>query len=116
MNQRTAYAMGRDRGLFFAEVEITEEQEKAREDIDALSSIELNDLQEDILNAAYESESEGRSFTPFEFTAHELNEYPNSEGLWGSYEEGVNMGIKKGLKARFPEVFGGTKRRAKKRS
>ena len=116
MNKRDVYATGRDRGLFFADVELTKEQEEQIEGEKTLSCNEINELQDSLLSSANETEENGRQYSPFEFVAHDINECENAEGLWEAFGEGIAIGIKKGLKARFPEVFGGTKRRAKKRS
>jgi len=114
MNKLDTYSRGRDRGLFFSDVELTKKQERQIKDIEDLSSNELNSLQDSLLNAANEAEENGREYSPFECLAHEINECPNAEGLWEAFSDGISMGIKKGFKSRFPEVFCGTKRRAKR--
>lgn len=50
--------------------------------------------------AAYESEINARDFSPWEFTAHDINESEYSEDLWGEYDRGVTSGIKAGTKER----------------
>lgn len=40
-----------------------------------------------------EAESNDRSYSPFEFTAHDINEQPNSDELWEAFEEGITAGI-----------------------
>ncbi len=52
--------------------------------------------------AAYASESNARDFSPFEFFAHEINESGDrSDGLWAAYDEGVGIGIKRGMSSRL---------------
>ena len=42
---------------------------------------------------AYEAESINRDYSPFEFTAHDLNEREDSEEAWESFQNGINEGI-----------------------
>jgi hypothetical protein len=111
MNKRETYEMGRDRGLCFAGIDVTEKQQKQIDDVENLSSQELNKLQDDLHSAAGDAQDNDRQMSPFEFLAHEINECPNSEGLWEAFSDGIAMGIKKGFKDRFPEVFCAGKRR-----
>ena len=43
-----------------------------------------------------EAEENSRQFSPFEFTAHELNEAPNSEEAWEAFDEGIADAFKAG--------------------
>ena len=51
--------------------------------------------------AAFESEQNARQFSPFEFTAHDINESEDSEELWERYDEGVAAGIAAAVKGRL---------------
>lgn len=60
-----AYTLGKERGEFFKSHNVT------RED-------------------AYEAEQNARDFSPFEHTAHKLNEAVNSETAWERFEDGIS--------------------------
>jgi hypothetical protein len=44
---------------------------------------------------AFEAESNGREYSPFEFTASEFNKARNSESLWEAFDNGIADGIRK---------------------
>lgn len=48
----------------------------------------------------FETEENARQFSPFEFTASEINQSRNSESLWEAYDRGVAKGIHDGVKER----------------
>ena len=52
---------------------------------------------------ASESESNDRSFTPFEHTAHEINEHENADELWEAFDEGILEGIRSNIKKRMDQ-------------
>lgn len=63
-------------------------------DYQGIGEIETGQDQADALQMlASESESNGRDFSPFEFTAHELNEREDSEDAWEAFDEGISDGI-----------------------
>lgn len=49
---------------------------------------------------AMASEENDRQFSPFEFTAKELNEAEDSEELWTAFDEGISTGIARELNSR----------------
>lgn len=50
--------------------------------------------QADALSAlAFDAESHDRDFSPFEFTAKELNDREDSEDAWEAFEQGIADGI-----------------------
>ena len=58
-------------------------------------------------NIAYECESNDRSFSPFEFLAHDINEYSNKSGndaAWNEFDDAISRGIRKALKERWKSV------------
>lgn len=72
-------------------------------DYQGIGEIESEADQADALQMlASESESQGRDFSPFEFTAHELNEREDSEDAWQAYDEGISDGILANIAARLP--------------
>ena len=54
-----------------------------------------------LTKAAYDSEQNARSFSPWEFIAHDINESDDSEELWEDYDNGVTSGIADGAKERL---------------
>ncbi len=63
------------------------------------------DLQKARETAASETEQNARQFSPFEYTAKELNEADEYGKAWDEYEEGIYYGIKAGLDCRSFETF-----------
>ena len=59
-------------------------------------------------NIAYECESDDRQFSPFEFTAYEINEYESAKesngDAWNVFDEAISRGIAKALKERWKAV------------
>lgn len=57
--------------------------------------------------AASESESINRDFSPFEFTAHEINSLPEfeSEEAWEDFDEGISEGIDHQIAKRIAAYF-----------
>lgn len=63
-------------------------------DYQGIGEIESTHDQADALQMlASESESNSRDFSPFEFTAHDLNEREDSEDAWEAFDEGISDGI-----------------------
>ena len=63
-------------------------------DYQGIGEIETEQDQADALQMlASESESNSRDFSPFEYTAHELNEREDSEDAWEAFDEGISDGI-----------------------
>jgi hypothetical protein len=58
-------------------------------------------------NLAWDCEAGNRLFSPFEFTAHEINEYEYKKGCgdtWLAYEEAIGRGIKRALRERWKSI------------
>jgi hypothetical protein len=58
-------------------------------------------------NIAWDCESGNREFSPFEFTAHEINEYEFKKGYsdaWLEFEEAIERGINRALRERWKSV------------
>lgn len=100
MNQKQNYKAGVRAGLAavkYAEV-APSDQKEVNCDCESSETICADCLS----YAAWESESNARCYSPFEFFAADCNRDENrSEGLWASYEAGIEAGIKKGLRARL---------------
>ena len=50
---------------------------------------------------ASEAEANDRDFSPFEFTARELNEREDSDEAWSAYDEGISDGISANIASRI---------------
>ena len=61
----------------------------------------LTVCEECLSSAAAESERMARDFSPWEFTAHDINESDDAEELWEAYDDGVDAGIKDGVLKRL---------------
>jgi len=48
-------------------------------------------------DSCYTAESNSRSYSPFEFTAHEFNESEFADDLWEAFEAGTNAAIEADL-------------------
>jgi len=48
---------------------------------------------EDMISELYECESNDRQFSPFEFTAKEINESDYPDEYWEAYDQGISEGI-----------------------
>lgn len=71
---------------------------------DAEGKVEIedeNDQADVMASLASESESNDRSFSPFEFTAKELNDREDSEGAWEAYDAGISDGIAANVASRI---------------
>jgi hypothetical protein len=58
-------------------------------------------------NIAWDCESGNREFSPFEFTAHEINEYEFKKGYsdaWLEFEEAIERGINRALRERWKSI------------
>jgi hypothetical protein len=109
--EKDAYMQGFDRGLSFAEGiienlgDIHVGQTRNQVDIlqmfgdDNLTIDNKDDLRDAIRERAFDNESEDRQFSPFEFTAKELNDVmfdENGEQIndaFDAFDEGISEGI-----------------------
>lgn len=56
-------------------------------------TVDRDNIAEVHMNLCHEAESNSRQYSPFEFTAHEINSDDDSEGLWEAFEAGANDAI-----------------------
>ena len=54
-----------------------------------------------VQSLAYESESNDRCYSPFEFTASEFNKARNSEARWEAFDAGISDGIQANIGERM---------------
>ena len=102
MNQKEAYEQGKENGYSAASYLDDESIQivsglMGYGDPDFLDKEELEEVAQ---AAAGEGEQNGRQYSGFAGFAAEINNGPESrfEGLWEKYEEGVTVGINKGVR------------------
>lgn len=84
MNKKEAYQKGKERGEA-----IVEYMEDLPTDYD------------EAITEAYQIEENDRQFSPFEFTAQELNSAQYPDELWDKFEEGISDGIENAINKRI---------------
>ncbi len=84
-------------------IDIPEKGQTVPKDIDwvGIGVIETTeDRQEAFMALCVDSEDQRRAFSPFEFTAHELNSHKDPESAWEAYETGLQLGFEKNYSER----------------
>jgi len=63
---------------------------------------DVNDREDVFYALCYEAEENDRSYTPFEFLAHDLNELQEKKpyDVWIVFDDGISAGIRKSYKER----------------
>lgn len=106
MNKRNAYSLGYDRGQAVA----------SWQDMPAIGStlpchvdyvgigpiLNVGEQIDAWHMLCSDAESNGRDFSPFEFTAHEFNESRDPEGMWAAFDAGIEAGIRAYRRKHFP--------------
>ena len=103
MNQKEAYSKGRDNGYdavlpYYGPSELPHTPSAANK-----ADWKMDEVREE----AWESEQGARQYAEFSYFASEMNrERPEwrMEALWDKYEEGVGVGIRRGLRERGYDV------------
>lgn len=97
------YLAGYSRGWNCASwQDIPEIGSTVRTDSDGEVEIEDENNQADVMaSLASESESANRDFSPFEFTAKELNDREDSEDAWEAFDSGISDGIAANVASRI---------------
>jgi hypothetical protein len=99
---KDAYARGFERGYNCASwQDLPEIGETVRTDSDGRVTVDESNQWDVVSSLAYESESNGRDFSPFEFTAHEFNMARNSEARWEAFDAGISDGIQTNISERM---------------
>ena len=111
MDQKEAYAIGRDAGYQAATyMDWTEEIPfvlSTEQGIEDPSQADKGELQEAAEFAAWDVEQNARQYSSFQHVAYEFNNAEpewRMEGLWDKYDEGVGVGIRKGVRKILPEI------------
>jgi hypothetical protein len=103
---KDAYERGFDRGYNCASwVDVPEIGTVVRTDSDGKVTIDEDSAWEVMASLAYESESNDRSYSPFEFTASEFNKALNSEARWEAFDAGISQGINANLQERHAQYI-----------
>lgn len=91
---KDAYERGFNRGFNCASwQDLPEIGETMRTDSDGKVTVDESNQWDVVQSLAYESESSGRDYSPFEFTASEFNKARNSEARWEAFDAGITDGI-----------------------
>lgn len=100
MTKREASTLGAEAGFAAAVyLEQVTDADRRQAECTHAADVECADC---IAAAAFAVEENARQFSPFEFTAAEINDAgERSEGLWESYDAGVAVGIRRGAKVRM---------------
>ena len=101
MNQKEAYEQGKANGYQAATFAVDSVEDSADELFGLpYEALEQEDYEEALYHAAYGNEQHARQYSGFAGFAAEINNGPESrfEGLWEKYDEGVTVGINKGVK------------------
>ena len=88
------YLEGVERGKSIAEVNKYE-----------VRSLLEKDNEEKAYELLYECEETDRQFSPFEFTAQELNNAVDPDGYWESFNNGIRVGLGKTVKTIKKELI-----------
>lgn len=99
---KDAYIRGYDRGFNCASWQDLPEV-GAKLYLDSEGRIEVTEENQwDVVQSmAYESESNDRDYSPFEFTASEFNKARNSEARWEAFDAGISDGIAANIQQRM---------------
>ncbi len=67
----------------------------------------VSDAEEYFLSLCSESESNDRQYSPFEFTAKDLNDLEETASfeVWEAYDEGIHEGFKKSWEERSKDYY-----------
>ena len=97
MNKRQTYNMGKSDGYNIASsIDLPDLGDKIDPSIDWVGlgkTVTAENVAEYFSLIAHESESNSRQYSEFSFAAHDINECPNADSLWESYENGIERGI-----------------------
>lgn len=101
-----AYARGWNHGQGFACHNVPTIGETVWCDALGRVTVDADNVREVHQAFCYEAESNSRSYSPFEFTAHEFNESDESEALWAAFEQGTSDAIEADLATYTDENYG----------
>jgi len=107
MNKKEIYEEGRDRGESIASYQDFPEigEEIDDHDLDIKIVEDKNDQEVVFLHRCWQAEENNRQFSPFEFTASDLNDAQQIKpyDVWDVYEEGIRVGFNKEWRRKWRE-------------
>ena len=99
---KDAYQRGFDRGFNCASWQnLPEIGAKLFLDSEGRITVDEDNQWDVVQSLAYESESNDRQYSPFEFTASEFNKARNSEARWEAFDAGISDGIDANIRQRM---------------
>jgi predicted RNA-binding protein associated with RNAse of E/G family len=100
------FAAGKDRGVNIASwVDMPAAGDTIRTECSGrVEVIDVDSLTEAMRDIAYQNEGHNRSYSPFEYIAHAINEREDSEEAWTKYGEGIDAGIQESIEKRVAAV------------
>lgn len=94
VEQSAAYENGFARGYNCASwQDLPEIGSKIWTESDGKVTVDEDNQWDVVQDLAFQSESNDRDYSPFEFTAHEFNSPDDSEELWEAFDSGIADGI-----------------------
>ena len=100
MTKKEIYKKGYNRGFYIASLQDCPEI-GTKIELDNFKGVikDILDLEEVFEEMCYDAEINDRDFSPFEFTAKELNDLEETEDyeVWEEFEKGITDGINKNI-------------------
>ena len=110
--EREAYLSGFNHGLGFAENNVPSIGEELWIDGEGKVTVDRDNIRDVHQSLCYEAERNSREYSPFEFTAHELNSLDEADGegaseaAWGAFDQGIADAIAYELSTYTDEDYG----------
>jgi len=98
------YAEGKSRGRSIASwVDIPEIGSQIPRELDwvGYGEVTADNIRDVIEMIALDGESGSRDYSPFEVTAHAINESRDPDKAWSDFDEGILAGVRKEISSRF---------------
>lgn len=102
---KDAYSRGFERGYNCASwQDLPEIGARVWTESDGYVTVDEDNQWDVVQSAAYDSESNDRQYSPFEFTAAEFNKARNSEARWEAFDAGIADGIQANISERAAKL------------
>jgi hypothetical protein len=106
MTTQEAYDLGKRHGHGFACHNVPRLGDKLWLEDMGCVTVDAENIREVHQSSCFVAESNSRSYSPWEFTAHAINESEDFEALWEEYERGVADAIFADLATYTDEDYG----------
>lgn len=97
MNKREAYNDGKQYGYNVASwVDVPELESRVDPSVDYVGigkTVTKENRLEYLELLCYATIENSRQYSEFSFIAHDINECPNADGLWDSFDNGIDRGV-----------------------